>query len=237
MDTIETALEIKFLGTGGAFEVDLGNSSAIVHHGSKHYLIDCGHSVFPKLVQNGLVASIDGVFITHLHDDHAGSLSTLILYYSIVLQKGRLKLYVASPNHEEMLRAFLAHSLGNPDERVDFRPLTEIHGCGAIDTFGKHVEWMQTYGIYFTNGHTSIAYSGDNGDPDYFFEELQRLDLPKLTVFHEVFFHFRLHAHAYYQDLMAWSDQFSILGYHCDPKYNPDDSTLELVAHHPEYCY
>lgn len=231
------SLSIKFVGTGGAFETAYGNSSAIVVIAGKRLLIDCGHAIFPRLVQFGLADTIDGVLITHLHDDHVGSLSSYILYYQLVIQKGRLKIYVPSDTLRELLTGLLTYSLGHVEERVEFLPLTELQGVGAIDTFGRHVEGMQTYAYYFQDAAQSIVYSGDNGDPDFLVAQIQALKLPSPTIFHEVFFHFRLRAHAYYQDLMQLSADYPIYAYHCDPAHAPSDSSLQLVANVPELNY
>lgn len=230
-------LSIKFLGTGGAFETTFGNSSAIVQVHGQNLLVDCGHSVFPRLMALDLVSAVDAVLVTHLHDDHVGSLSTLILYYTLVLQKGKLPIYVPTLAFKDLLVRFLTFSLGKPEERVDFRLLSEVKGLGAIDTFGKHVEGMQTYGYYFTEGDQTIVYSGDNGDADFLFRSLQELELPSPTVFHEVFFHFRIAAHAYYQDLMRLSEIYPTYCYHCDPAHAPADNTLRLVALEPRFLY
>lgn len=234
---MDTSLGIRFVGTGGAFDVELGNSAAIVSMAEANYLVDCGHSVFPRLVQLGLVSKIDGILITHLHDDHVGSLSSLVLYHSLVLQKGRMKIYVPSADFQASLSALLSHSLGDPSLRIDFRPISEIEGVGFVDTFGKHVEWMQTYAYYFSDGKSSIVYSGDNGDVDFLMEKITQLGLPEPTVFHEVFFHFEIAAHAYYRHVMRWTDRYRVFGYHCDPQYAPADNTLPLVANHPEYLF
>jgi ribonuclease BN (tRNA processing enzyme) len=235
---MNSALDIRFVGTGGAFEVELGNSAAVVTLHGKNYLIDCGHSVFPRLVKLGIADQIDGVFVTHLHDDHVGSLSSFVLYYSLVLQKGRLKIYVPSDRFRNQLTAFLAHSLGDPKSRIDFRSVDEVAGAGFIDTFGKHVEWMQTYAFHFTDGQKSIVYSGDNGDVDFLMERVLALKLPDAVIFHEVFFHFEIAAHSFYRNVMRWSEAgHKIYGYHCDPQHAPADNTLPLVIQFPEYLF
>jgi ribonuclease BN (tRNA processing enzyme) len=234
---MDTSLGIRFVGTGGAFEVELGNSAAVVSLSGSNYLIDCGHSVFPRLVKLGIVDKIDGVFVTHLHDDHVGSLSSFVLYYSLVLQKGRLKIYVPTAKFQEQLVALLTHSLGDPHQRIEFRPISDVEGAGYVDTFGRHVEWMQTFAYFFSDGKTSIVYSGDNGDINFLMEKVAALALPEPTIFHEVFFHFEIAAHAYYRHVMRWTDRHRIFVYHCDAKHAPADNTLSLVEHHPEYLY
>ncbi len=233
----ENTTKIKFVSTGGAFDTLYGNSSAIVTHRGMRILVDCGHAIFPRLVQMKLADQIDGVVITHLHDDHVGSLSTFILFHQMVLQKGRIKIFVASKVLQELLEGFLSYSLGTVSDRVDFRPIDEIEGCGAIDTFGRHVAGMQTYAYWFTDGRQSIVYSGDNGDPDFLVAQIEALRIPSVTLFHEVFFHFKMSAHAYYQDLMQLSGRYKIYGYHCDPSAAPADNTLPLVINFPELNY
>ena len=225
---------IKFVGTGGAFDTRLTNSSAIVFHQKRHLLIDCGHSVFPRLVETGAINLIDGVLITHLHDDHVGSLSSLILFLDLALQRGPTKVYVPNPEFQSQLRSMLSHSLGEVEVRVDFRPIEELTGVVAIDTFGRHVPWMQTWAFAFTDGDRSIVYSGDNGDAIFLDREIQRLNLPSPTLFHEVFFLFRMQAHAYYHDLMGLMPKYPIYGYHCDHLKAPGDNTLPLVGNFPE---
>lgn len=235
MDT--TPLKIKFLGTGGAFEVHLGHSSAIVEHNGARFLIDCGGVIFSRLVALDLVKELDGVIITHLHDDHVGSLSSLVLYYQIVLQKGRLKIYTPTTEFEALLNGFLSYSLGQVAERVDFRSLDTLSGTGFVDTYGRHVPDMPTFAYYFTNGESSIVYSGDNGDPDFLFQELEKLELPRATVFHEVLFYDRIRAHAHFEDLMPWAKKYPIYLYHCNPAYKPAECTLPLVQECPELHY
>ena len=72
-------LEIDFLGIGGAFDTDEGNSSALLKtKGGKYLLIDCGYTSYFKIREKGLIDKIDRIFITHMHSDHVNGLSTLI---------------------------------------------------------------------------------------------------------------------------------------------------------------
>lgn len=226
-------MKIKFVGTGGAFESTLTNSSAIVTQKGTNFLIDCGHSVFPKLNVLDLLGTIDGVLITHLHDDHVGSLSSLILYHQIILEKGRLKVYSGSEAAREDLRKFLSFSLGKVEERADLRLASEIEGLSVIDTFGKHVEWMQTYGYCLSDGESSIAYSGDNGDAKYFFSEVEKLNLPNLRVFHEMCYYEGLRAHPHFSDLLPFLKDFEVYGYHCNHLEAPSENEIPLVGDFP----
>ncbi|MDO5291163.1 MAG: MBL fold metallo-hydrolase [bacterium] len=81
---------LKFLGTGGAFNIARGNTSAYMEFANELFLFDAGEDVFKKLIQLKLLekkARVN-IFITHLHSDHIGSLGTIIayLYYKVYNQ-------------------------------------------------------------------------------------------------------------------------------------------------------
>lgn len=230
------SMNISFLGTGGAFDVALGNSSALVDCAGVRFLFDCGHSVFPRLVERGLAESIDVVLVTHLHDDHVGSLSTLIFYMTIVLQRPQLTLAVPSPAFEAELRAFLRHSQPELDKRVRFVPITDYPQVRAIDTFGSHVPGMPTWGYAFEEGTQRVAFSGDTGQPKLIFDALAAWGWQGALVFHEVIFWPGIASHSYYQDLELYLGDYQVWGYHCDAAYAPADLRLPLVAQHPDWA-
>lgn len=161
---------------------------------------------------------------------------SLVLYHSLVLQKGRMKIDVPSADFQASLSAC-------------FRIPWEIHRCALIfDPFLRSRELV----LSIPSGSTSngcrptliisrtekAALSiRDNGDVDFLMEKITQLGLPEPMVFHEVFFHFEIAAHAYYRHVMRWTDRYRLFGYHCDPQYAPADNTLPLVANHPEYLF
>ena len=86
-------MELKFLGRGGAFLPEEGNTSAYFIRENKLFLFDCGETVFlalkrnnrlKKLVEENNIKDIQ-VYITHRHSDHVGSLSSLIFYCYYIL--------------------------------------------------------------------------------------------------------------------------------------------------------
>ena len=82
---------ITFLGTGGMFNHNLGNSNVIVDWIEDEIviyrmLIDCGTTALGRLLHPAVVANtdynskafgVDAVILTHLHSDHHGGLEEL----------------------------------------------------------------------------------------------------------------------------------------------------------------
>ena len=71
-------MELKFLGRGAAFNPKEGNNSAYFIENNQLFLIDCGENIFERLVENGLLESVESInlMITHTHSDHVGSLGS-----------------------------------------------------------------------------------------------------------------------------------------------------------------
>jgi len=76
-------MELKFIGRGSAFNVREGNTSAYYKDElGNMLLIDCGETVFSRIVKLNLLGDVKNLYvaITHLHPDHVGSLGSLIFY-------------------------------------------------------------------------------------------------------------------------------------------------------------
>ncbi|MCZ2357564.1 MAG: MBL fold metallo-hydrolase [Bacteroidia bacterium] len=229
-------MKIQFIGTGGAFDIEQGNSSALLNVHEKTILIDCGYAVYPKLRQLNLVETIDAVLITHLHDDHVGSLTTLIFHLYFLAGRKTTVLF-PDPKMYLILNDFLKNALIDPKIFVEFEELSTISGAKYWDTFGEHLPKMQTYGYYFQERDTAIAYSGDIGTTTIV-ESLSKptFEIPKnLTVFHDTSFFAHASAHTYYKHLEPFLTHLSIIGYHHNPAFIPSDCLLPLIHQFPEY--
>lgn len=73
---------LKFFGSGGAFNIERGNTSAYMELADELILFDVGEDVFPKIIKSKVLENKTrvNIFITHLHSDHVGGLATLIAY-------------------------------------------------------------------------------------------------------------------------------------------------------------
>jgi ribonuclease BN (tRNA processing enzyme) len=226
-------MQVKFVGTGGAFDYRYGNSAAVVWFRDMKILVDCGADVFTQLRQKGHADDITHVLITHLHDDHGGSLGSLLAYHTLILRKPRLKLIYPTESFHRHLGQFLTFII-SVDQHVEFLPMDAFEGLHYIDTFGLHVKDFPTFAYYFTEGTKTIAYSGDLGDPDVVFGYLHAQGLTGCTVYHDITFNRANRAHAFYKDVAKHTDDFEVFGYHVDPTEAPPDNSLRLVHNHPE---
>jgi ribonuclease BN (tRNA processing enzyme) len=75
------AMKLVLLGTQGGpnFNLLRGEAANVLVVDERLYLIDCGYGALAALVRAGLKYTfVDQVFLTHLHDDHAADLPSLI---------------------------------------------------------------------------------------------------------------------------------------------------------------
>jgi len=72
---------LTFLGTGHGNANYRRNQSCMLLRlpGGRNYLIDCGDCASTSLIRRGVeAASLDAVFVTHIHDDHVGGIVGVI---------------------------------------------------------------------------------------------------------------------------------------------------------------
>ena len=100
-------MKIQCIGSGGAFDTNEPNSSFVINYNysgeDKVMLFDCGYNIFQELKENynDLIKDINIVFISHLDDDHIGSLKSLIYYRYFVLG---LKTEILRPEQNEIAK-------------------------------------------------------------------------------------------------------------------------------------
>ncbi|MBA3648847.1 MAG: ribonuclease Z [Chitinophagales bacterium] len=228
-------MKIQFLGTGGAFDPEYGNAAALVRSNGKAYLVDCGFTVYAKLKEHNLFNEIDYILLTHLHNDHTGSLANVLLHYNLISNPGeKMKIIYPAKKYRRQISDFLSVALIDTDKYVDWVSIKDTGNVQAIDTYGLHVKNYQTYGYYFREGNDVIAYSGDIGDGNFIFQKLKKNKITGAIVFHDITFD-KDPCHTHYPVLMEHLEDHQIHGYHCNPEKNKIDNVIPLVADQPRF--
>ncbi|WP_238884084.1 MBL fold metallo-hydrolase [Clostridium sp. YIM B02551] len=154
---------LKFLGRGSGYHSIEANTSAYIKENKTLLLIDCGETVFKKVLEKNLMDGIEEVhiLITHMHSDHIGSLGGFIGFcywkYKIIS-----KVYF---KEKERIKIFL-ELLGLKDNEsfkvVDSNNRIESLSLNVNSKLTKHVKALNSYSyiLKFDIGN-SIFYSGD----------------------------------------------------------------------------
>jgi len=228
-------MNIKFLGTGGAFDFEKGNAAAIVNVAGKNILIDCGFSTLSTLVEKDVAKDIDYILLTHLHSDHVGSLPALLPYCQHRLDKEVPSIITTTQKFEEEMFSFLTATYEN--ERASFVPISDFPEIGYIETTGQHKLGMTSFAYYFTEDDQLIYFSGDIGNADVAADFLATRNESKITVFHETSPMLDGLAHTSYKEVAEKLETYDTYTYHIAKEKMPADSTLKYVEDYPEFLY
>jgi len=189
-------MEIKALGTGGAFSGLSGESrgnTCFILTADKRYLIDVPKDLFTYLREAGEdVKKIDGVFLTHIHDDHVGDLGSL-LFEKYFVENKKLNLFTSREIFESLEKKYTDSHVPifnktDPSELKhvsleDYINLVEISPGKTYENEGLKVEarlnWHPVYtlGLKFTHAGKTLGYSCDTKYGARFVDDLYRRNL------------------------------------------------------------
>ena len=157
-------------GEGDGWDPNRPCMASILIYAGKVYLIDAGPHLHQTLLALGIDASeIEGVFITHSHDDHFAGLPGLlrsdhrIKYYSTPLVRASISKKLAalmSFDESKFEQYFEVHDMEfdtwNDVDALEVKPIFSPH---PVET--QIFIFRNTFGMYFTYGHfadiTSIS--------------------------------------------------------------------------------
>lgn len=155
---------LTFLGGDSGFGEN--NNSAFYVMGNKLILIDCGFAIFNKIKDTLNQFDEYDVIITHLHNDHAGTLSQLIMYVYYVLGKT-----VNVISKCEKIVDYLDIT-GTPKDSYSVYNATEY--VQLIKT--EHVKELDSYGMNLKLNDRNIVYTGDTKTLDSFLPYIGNAD-------------------------------------------------------------
>jgi glyoxylase-like metal-dependent hydrolase (beta-lactamase superfamily II) len=224
----------RFIGCGGAFDFAYGNSAVLFQFRGVGLLVDCGHTVFPALGVKGLLPQVEYLFLTHTHDDHCGSLGSLV-YFQYYAFGRRLKILVASEEHEHEIRALLRLVVRDVDRFAELISIDDIPGLHAISTKGLHFRDMPTWALYLDDGAERVLYSGDLGHPTVLRDWLHREQHKPSLIFHEASWLPVPGVHCLYSDLYHYAEIAPTYLYHCAPDRKPIECSLPHVIEVPSF--
>jgi len=208
-------VRVHFLGSGNAFS-DGGRANAAIHVTAPgvSLLLDCGGSALPAIKKHIDPATIDAVAVTHLHGDHFGGITFLVLEQHFA---GRKKPLVVGgpPSLEQRLRAeeqalfpdfFGPTTLGFPLSTVvlDAQP-TELGGARVSALPVRHVRLAEPHGLRVQVAGKLIAYSGDARFTEHLVAVAKGADL---FICEASFFDRDDPAHISYAQVMAHRQEF-----------------------------
>ena len=163
---------LTFLGNDSGFGEH--NNSAYIEDNNKLIIIDCGFTVFEQLKNKfdfNKYSNIE-IIITHLHNDHAGSLSQIILYLWFIYNK-KVTIYSKC----ERIRDYLEIT-GTPKESYEIK--NESENITFIKT--KHVQYLDAYGFKLKVKDKNIIYTGDTNTLNPFLPHIENEKIDELYV-------------------------------------------------------
>lgn len=157
---------LKFFGTDSGF--GQMNTSAYYIQGNKFVLIDCGFTVFQEVIEKIEINKYDDIkiIITHLHNDHAGSLSQILLYLYFVCHK---KVTIACKC--KYIQEYLDIT-GVPKEAYELNDC--LKNLEFIST--THTNLLDSYGFKMEINNRKIVYTGDTNTIEPFLQSLENVN-------------------------------------------------------------
>lgn len=170
---------LKFVGTGSAFNTELGNNSAFIKEGENLFLIDCGGTVFERLKNKGILNDVKNikVMITHTHPDHIGSLGDLI-FYTYYFLKGNVEIFHKEKDKISSILNLLgvnqSYYVVNDNEKIYIENM-KIH-LEIIKA--SHSKSLNAFSCVIEYNDEKSYYSGDsNVITDYILERFKARDI------------------------------------------------------------
>jgi len=158
---------LKFLGRGDAFNPKEGNTSAFIVENDNLLLVDCGESVFGRLMASDILNDITNirVLLTHTHSDHIGSIGSLAMYSYFVKKQPLMVLTGENVKHLPNIQKIL-EGFGCTPAMINYVDTQELDN--KFESFSSvryiptsHCNELDSYGLMFQTKMGIVYYSGD----------------------------------------------------------------------------
>lgn len=172
-------MKLIFLGSGACFYPKLHNTSAYFTYNNNLVLLDCGETVYERLLQCEDIENYEQIYVvlTHLHADHVGSLGSLLSYCKCVLKK---RIYVIYPG-EQVCK--LLSLMGIADDFYYYKKTlgNELEGLRITPIKVSHALDMECFGYEIQCEKNHVYYSGDASDiPEEILEKFKSGEIQTL---------------------------------------------------------
>lgn len=161
-------MKLITLGTShGAAEPGHFCSANLLLVNDAAYLIDCGGPAAALMTNMGIPTScIKAVFITHMHEDHAGSLSSIAKKFAIYHKDYKVKILLPEKQGIEGFQTWMTTLHIPSGDSISFGLVTEGHVYSdenitvrAIPT--EHIPGYPTYAYVIEGNGKKILFTGD----------------------------------------------------------------------------
>ena len=165
----DAGLRVTFVGTGEALDPDLANTSLLVQ-GERTLLLDCGYAVPHALwALTRDPDLLDGVYLSHLHADHAFGLPALLLWMRLSGRTRPLQIFGAGTTAAGALKIAERGYPGSFEVGkcypLEVVALTEgtphVWGDAQLEVAASDHARMPNSAVKITRHGVSAMYSGD----------------------------------------------------------------------------
>jgi len=155
---------VQVIGSGGAFD-DETNSSFLINLSGTSVLYDCGYNVFSELKRlekddENIIIKINHIIISHMDDDHMGSLKSL-LYYRYFMFGLTTEVYIDDEEYIKDINYEIKGSQKVPANIVNSQRFKTFSIMYNNFTFIEGNHHIPTKGLIVYNNKQIVLISGD----------------------------------------------------------------------------
>jgi ribonuclease BN (tRNA processing enzyme) len=175
-------MKVRAIGIGDAYSREQTNASILLEAKDYKVLIDCGPTVPFSLWQNDSEwESLDAIYLTHCHCDHALGISMLIDRLVTLKRIKKLTILSHKENHELIQQLINIKFWPKSEPENSFIEIKDVQEKGKLGVFTYKIvstkHSMPNRGICFEYASKSIFVSGDGIIKEDCFELLKNCDV------------------------------------------------------------